>query len=620
MAQQYTPALPPHDTGDHRAMARWASEEMQRLASFVVGLEAPEQLGIATSIATPPAYLGQLAVAGGRAYIGKGTSTTADWLEMLTYLNGVLQGDLRAPNRTTIPDVPASGAFVAPLRGQLFVRPPANHRYKGYDVLGNSKALLMRHKMELVIPTLTWDEDNDVWLNIENGSYTSSFVVDTSMSIGDIIHVMQNTDGQIAFAAGTYDFANSTVSIKNRSVTFTTVSYEAEKARPQKVTTFDVIFERIYITIESSYVGLYGIDIYAHQLYYLLEAAASEVVITDCRLDGTMRTGGNIENLVGTAHSGLSLVADSRDIVVVPGPKIRDTVFDIDMGSAMKCYGEWPRLAPLANPHSGRYVYIQHRDGDPICTSIVLDTSIGMFGYLKIEGGITSGAKAHSGFDVRRKSEMVFQGGAMLWNLKFGIQARNGTVKCDPWTYVRGCDVAFRSDDDGQIYGPPISFITTAAGSPIAGEPANGVDISWDPDAGSDYPSRAEGAVLPYTDSPIYGWSYKFPLVKTISAQPPDPSPPGFPNTVVRDTQLIRTDGRCIRWTATLTIDNNLRLPATAGNDDFFLVTRTGGGAFNLNVTTSGGTLIKAMAVDTSATFHYDEAAGVWYVVQSGGV
>jgi parallel beta-helix repeat protein len=59
--------------------------------------------------------------------------------------------------------------------------------------------------------------------------------------------------------------------------------------------------------------------------------------------------------------------------------------------------------------------------------------------------------------------------------------------------------------------------------------------------------------------------------------------------------------------TATLTADRLLNLPTTnAKHGDTFRVTRTGGGAFNLNVTILGGALVKALATNQWGDFFYD--------------
>lgn len=82
-------------------------------------------------------------------------------------------------------------------------------------------------------------------------------------------------------------------------------------------------------------------------------------------------------------------------------------------------------------------------------------------------------------------------------------------------------------------------------------------------------------------------------------------------------TLTVGTDKRFIRATGTLTADRAWTLStagATAG--DWFLITRTSGGAFNLNVGTGP---LKALAQNTWGVFVFDEA-GAWYLAMYGAL
>lgn len=90
----------------------------------------------------------------------------------------------------------------------------------------------------------------------------------------------------------------------------------------------------------------------------------------------------------------------------------------------------------------------------------------------------------------------------------------------------------------------------------------------------------------------------------------------GVINTDADATLTVGTDAERIRHTATLTADRAITL-ATAGvaAGAVFRITRTGGGAFNLNVGTGP---LKALATNTWATFVYDGAA--WYLAEYGAL
>lgn len=81
-------------------------------------------------------------------------------------------------------------------------------------------------------------------------------------------------------------------------------------------------------------------------------------------------------------------------------------------------------------------------------------------------------------------------------------------------------------------------------------------------------------------------------------------------------TLTVGTDAERIRHAGTLTADRAVTL-ATAGvaAGAVFRITRTGGGAFNLNVGTGP---LKALATNTWATFVYDGAA--WYLAEYGAL
>lgn len=81
-------------------------------------------------------------------------------------------------------------------------------------------------------------------------------------------------------------------------------------------------------------------------------------------------------------------------------------------------------------------------------------------------------------------------------------------------------------------------------------------------------------------------------------------------------TLTAGTDAQNIQHTGTLTADRIVTL-ATAGTyaGANFLITRTGGGAFNLDVGTGP---LKSLATDTWAKFVYDGAA--WYLAAYGAL
>ena len=81
-------------------------------------------------------------------------------------------------------------------------------------------------------------------------------------------------------------------------------------------------------------------------------------------------------------------------------------------------------------------------------------------------------------------------------------------------------------------------------------------------------------------------------------------------------TLTVGTDAERIRHTGTLTADRSVTLAvAGAVAGAVFRITRTGGGAFNLNIGTGP---LKALATNTWATFVYDGAA--WYLAEYGAL
>lgn len=90
----------------------------------------------------------------------------------------------------------------------------------------------------------------------------------------------------------------------------------------------------------------------------------------------------------------------------------------------------------------------------------------------------------------------------------------------------------------------------------------------------------------------------------------------GVINTDADATLTVGTDAERIRHTGTLTANRAVTL-ATAGAaaGSIFRITRTGGGAFNLNVGTGP---LKALTTNTWATFVYDGAA--WYLAEYGAL
>lgn len=78
----------------------------------------------------------------------------------------------------------------------------------------------------------------------------------------------------------------------------------------------------------------------------------------------------------------------------------------------------------------------------------------------------------------------------------------------------------------------------------------------------------------------------------------------------------VGTDAENIHHTGTLTADRAVTLNTTnAFAGARFLITRTGGGAFNLNVGTGP---LKALATNTWAEFKYDGSA--WYLAAYGAL
>ena len=93
----------------------------------------------------------------------------------------------------------------------------------------------------------------------------------------------------------------------------------------------------------------------------------------------------------------------------------------------------------------------------------------------------------------------------------------------------------------------------------------------------------------------------------------------GFQAAVATDadfTLTVFTNAEAIRHTGTLTADRAVTLSTTgAYSGARFHVTRTGGGAFNLNVGTGP---LKGLATNTWGEFIYDGAA--WYLAAYGAL
>lgn len=86
--------------------------------------------------------------------------------------------------------------------------------------------------------------------------------------------------------------------------------------------------------------------------------------------------------------------------------------------------------------------------------------------------------------------------------------------------------------------------------------------------------------------------------------------------TDVNFTLVPGTNGQMVKHTGTLTANRAVGLGAGGQPGDWFTVTRTGGGAFNLNVGTGP---LKALATNQWGTFVCD-AAGAWYLAAFGSL